>query len=278
MKLTVEILKVGHCSHPEKIVYAKGKMKARKFPANVFLIKHPGKGSILFDTGYANRFYEVTKKLPEKLYAIVTPVILPEAEQLVVQLQKKGLTPEQIFKIIISHFHADHVAGLKDFPAKNVICCKKSLQNLLKLGRFKQVTKGFLKELIPKNWQEEFSCISEVPIVDTGLKHLPVGGDILGDKSIISIALPGHMEGHFGVFLPKTNMGPLLLAGDAFWTAKNLMENVMPHSITSFLQHDYKQYKETLNKLSLTFNDKAITIIGCHCDDEEVVALTQPEL
>jgi len=277
MRLDVEILKVGYCSHPEKIVYAKGKMKSRQFPANVFLINHPDKGHILFDTGYANRFYDITKKLPEKLYAIVTPVILPEVEQLVTQLKQKDLLPEQIFKVIVSHLHADHASGLKDFQAENIICCKKGLEQLLKLSRLRQVTKGFLRELVPENWQETFQCFSSLEIVDTGLQHFPRGGDLIGDQSVLAIALPGHMEGHYGVYLPDTNMGPLLLAGDAFWTAKNLIENVMPHSITRLLQHDFHEYKQTLNKLSATFNEeKNITIMGCHCDEDEFKLLSGP--
>ena len=51
-------------------------MKKRKirFEATWAIIKHPSKGTVLFDTGYTQRFYTATKYFPNSIYATITKV------------------------------------------------------------------------------------------------------------------------------------------------------------------------------------------------------------
>ena len=52
------ILKVGHCNHPQCVAARGTGFKSVEFPALCFLIKHPDKGYILYDTGYEHYFFE----------------------------------------------------------------------------------------------------------------------------------------------------------------------------------------------------------------------------
>ena len=60
----LKLYECGYCTHPEKVVLPNGSLKRLKFPATVALLQHPTRGYILFDTGYAARFFQATKKFP----------------------------------------------------------------------------------------------------------------------------------------------------------------------------------------------------------------------
>ena len=77
---------------------------------------------ILFDTGYAERFLTETRSFPNRLYRMVTPVSFAPGQGLAAQLDARGLDRREVGHVFLSHFHADHVAGLADFPNARVHC------------------------------------------------------------------------------------------------------------------------------------------------------------
>ena len=46
----------------------------------------------------------------------ITKVVIEDHQELKNQLQSFGIKTNDINHIIISHFHADHIGGLQDFP------------------------------------------------------------------------------------------------------------------------------------------------------------------
>jgi len=153
----LEILKVGHCWHPEAMVFRNCSLKKMKFPAYIGLLKHPTKGLILFDTGYAKRFVDETKTFPEIAYRLATPMKLSCKEDLIQQLNMKGISQSDIKCVFISHFHADHISGLLDFPNAEYICSQIAYQEIMRLGRFRGVLKGYLKKLVPTDFAISFT-------------------------------------------------------------------------------------------------------------------------
>jgi len=114
----------GYCEASEHHVLRGKKKKQIRFYATWGHIEHPEHGHILFDTGYTHRFFEETKKFPFNLYAKSTPAFLKPEEEAINQLKAKGIAAKDVSFVIISHFHADHIAGLKDFPNATFICSK----------------------------------------------------------------------------------------------------------------------------------------------------------
>src|SRR5205807_556113 len=85
------------------------------------LLRHPDHGWLLWDTGYAPRMLEVTRGLPFALYRAATPLHLRPELAALTQLERLGLREHDIRRVLISHFHADHIAGLRDFPGAEYI-------------------------------------------------------------------------------------------------------------------------------------------------------------
>jgi glyoxylase-like metal-dependent hydrolase (beta-lactamase superfamily II) len=109
-------LRVGHCRQLEAVAMSGGRLAHVEFPSFCAVIVHPAEGVWLFDTGYSDHYFDATRTLPEKLYRLALPVGLPDDERLSVQLSGLGFAPSDIRGVIVSHYHGDHVAGLRDFP------------------------------------------------------------------------------------------------------------------------------------------------------------------
>lgn len=121
------VLDTGYTTAREYVAQRDGSLfNTIRFPTRCVLLHHTTQGYCLFDTGYAPRFYEVTRGWPERIYAWATPVICRAEQSAVVQLECMGLPAPEVRHVFVSHFHGDHVAGLRDFPAATVWCSREA--------------------------------------------------------------------------------------------------------------------------------------------------------
>lgn len=250
----IEIYEIGYCKHPEFMVLRGGSFKSVKFPAMVASIEHKN-GNLLFDTGYSTHFFEATKKFPEKFYALTTPVTLdkPLRERI----------NKEIDYIFISHFHADHIGGLKDFPNAHVFCSKEAyeLSQSKNISRFSKTKQGVLPALLPDNFEQRVTFIEDLKEIDlpSSLYPFTKGYTILDDIYIIE--LPGHAHGQYGMLVDN-----YFFISDAIWDMRAITENAKPNILTSLIMKDMKEYYSTITKLQqLHKNNPIIEIIPTHC-------------
>jgi glyoxylase-like metal-dependent hydrolase (beta-lactamase superfamily II) len=164
-----------------------GSFASIKFPAMVALIEYEGK-NLLFDTGYGRHFFDATVKFPEKLYALTTPVTL---EKPLVEMIDKPI--ESIF---ISHFHADHIGGLKDFPEAKLYCSKEAYAIAKgKMSRFSKTKMGVLPALLPDDFEERLTYIEDLLQVNLPDFLAPFEKGYLLDNRFYVIELDGHAHG-----------------------------------------------------------------------------------
>src|SRR5215470_3811643 len=109
------ILDTGHCLAHESLLMRGGRRQQVACHSLAALIQHPRQGWGLWDTGYAPRLEDETARWPFRLYRWATPLRLRPELALAAQLPRWELTPADIRWIILSHLHADHIAGLHDF-------------------------------------------------------------------------------------------------------------------------------------------------------------------
>ncbi len=269
--MPIEMLKLfecGYCTHPEKIVNPKGSLKKMKFPATVALLRHPTKGYILFDTGYSMKFLEATKPFPYSLYAKLTPVFFSEAQAIKNQLRNEGIDSSEIRYIILSHFHGDHTAGLKDFPSAKILTFKKAYDHIRQFNKVKALTKGCLIDLLPEDMNKRMDFIDEQPEISLSSRFQPFhkGFDVFGDGSLFAIDLTGHAIGQLGIFVSLESGKKVLLCADAVWTSQTYEELLFPHKITNLLIEDGTAYKKNINMLhQLSKKSPEIDILPTHC-------------
>jgi len=267
--MKLELLKVGHCYHPERVVIKGGSWKPTAFPAIVSLLKHPNKGYILFDTGYSHHFTTATTPFPERFYRWTTPMHLHDSEQLVRQLEMRNIAAEDIRYIFISHFHADHIAGLKDFPQAQFICSKLALQKIMQGSRWANLIQGCLINLLPLDFSERAIFIEEQKTVQLSKRLSPFqyGFDLFDDGALLAIALPGHAHGHYGLMAYRDKKSSFLI-GDACWSIKTITEHRNPHPISRIILSNSREYHDTLEKLSqLHSQNIELELLPSHCND-----------
>ncbi len=267
-KVEIFFFQSGYCTHPEFIAIKGGKISSVKFPALAVLIKHPNKGWILFDTGYSSRFYKETKSFPYKIYAMLTPVKVTESDSLVSQIQRHGVSPSNIRHIIISHFHADHIAGLKDFPESQFIYTENSFNHLKGKKGISALLLAYVPNLLPNKFSQRSITLGDKKLIQEDHflnKYFSVIYDIFDDGSILGVELPGHAKGQLGLFL-KTRDSEIFLIADACFFSKTYKNLIFPSKITNIINDDPKAYKETIQKIHRLHLDRPnIEIIPSHC-------------
>lgn len=263
-----EILKVGHCQQNERMACRAAPWRRSDFPALVALLRHPDAGVMLFDTGYAARFFAATTHWPERLYRVTTPVTLPDDEVLTVQLAARGLSPGDIDTIIVSHFHGDHVCGLKDFPDADFICARAGLEQVRAVRGVQAVRRGLLGELVPEDFEARVRFVDDAAQIalSDAVAPFTTGHDLLGDGSVIAIDLPGHAVGQFGLLFTAEGGGLILLAADAAFSMRAIRENALPMALAGLLLGHSPDYARTLARLhALNGQNPGVTIIPSHC-------------
>jgi len=269
MTKELSLLKVGYCRHPEAMVTKGYSWKSINFPAIVGLIKHPTQGYILFDTGYAKRFITETDQFPQRFYRMVTPMHLCDKEQLLFQLNHMGVAVEDIKHIFISHFHADHIAGLLDFPSARYICSREGLSSFQQRTGVRGLIKGYLTNLLPKDFSNRVLFIEDMKKnkLDNSLFPFTTAYDLFNDGACLAINLPGHAYGHFGlVYYDNSRVN--FLIGDACWTEDAYKKGFRPNPLTQLIMSDSATYFNTIDKLGRLYGDnKEIVIIPSHCQN-----------
>ncbi len=235
--ITYQLFEAGFCRHCERMTLKNGHFKQREYPSLCVLIKHETQGYVLFDAGYSDRFFNLTKRFPFSLYRYLTPVTLKKT--LKEQLLEKGIKPEDINYILISHFHADHIGGLSDFPNAKFLCHKDAINDIRNKGKLRSLLQGILPDLLPQNFYERLTLIGDNPIpLDTNLSPFTIGFDLFGDKKIIAIPLPGHAKGQIGLYFEAEKK--IFLIADSCWHQSTYQELILPSNLT-YMIHDNKE-------------------------------------
>jgi glyoxylase-like metal-dependent hydrolase (beta-lactamase superfamily II) len=260
-----QLLEAGFCRHPELMTIRGGATGAAEFPALVGLLQHPGRGRILFDTGYADHFVHATSGFPDAMYRWVTPVTYEASRSVVSQL---GAQADSVGDIVISHFHGDHVAGLRDFPTARLHCSREAWDDLRSRSRFSALRKGLLPALLPDDFALRANFFEDCSRCDlpAELRPFTTGFDVFGDGSVLAVALPGHAAGHFGITFRDPQDRTVFLVADAAWSMVAIETNTPPPAVTSAWLGDTARYRESLAMLhELHCRSPQVLIVPAHC-------------
>jgi glyoxylase-like metal-dependent hydrolase (beta-lactamase superfamily II) len=190
-------------------------------------LDHPTLGSVLIDTGYGPRVTNGNERsLALKAYAAVLRPRLIAGNCALPFLHSEGIQPDDVRTIIITHFHADHISALLDFPKAQFLLSRKVWESFVVSGQFGNLRHGVFGELVPADFASRMTFFETLPVVQLG-GPFGQGHDVLGDGSVLSIDLPGHAAGHSGLLFTNGSR-PLLYATDVQWLPCAITENREP--------------------------------------------------
>lgn len=263
---TITTFKAGYCTHVSCVTVKGSGFGICQYPAQAFLIQ-ANQRTWLWDTGYSSHFHDATQSGIFALYRKTTPVYYNDNENIALQLRHAGHLPQNLDGIILSHFHGDHIAGLKDFPDVPFICSGTGWASLRTKRGFSALRRGFVPALMPSDFESRVTFLERfTPIsLPAALAPFTIGYALPhSNNEVILVELPGHAAGHIGAFV-LTDAGWELIASDAGWSVQNYRDLKMPSRLANLIMDDASAFKETLFKLHQLDNNK----IKIHLTHEE---------
>ncbi len=242
-----------------------GGLKWMTVPALFAIIEHPEQGLLLWDTGYAPRFFAATRRFPWRIMRLATPATIREEDAVVNQLQALGYDPKDVKAIILSHFDPDHFGGLKDFPDIPIMCSWRAWADVRDKRGLARVRARLLPDHLPEDIAGRLKLLPDPngPPISAFERSL----DLFGDGSIRLVELPGHAPGQLGAFLRRQSDGAdLFLAADGCWNLAALETGGYRGGAHRLLAVDKKAQDETYNKLRQLHEEwPELRIVPSHC-------------
>ncbi len=242
-----------------------GGMKWMAVPALFAIIEHPEQGLLLWDTGYAPRFFAATRRFPWRIMRWVTPAEIHEEDAVVNQLRALGYDPADVKAIILSHFDPDHFGGLLDFPDVPIFCSWRAWADVREKRGLGRVKARLLPQHLPEDMAGRLKLLPDpdgppISAFDASL-------DLFGDGSIRLVELPGHAPGQLGAFLRRSSDGAdLFLAADGCWNLAAIEASGYRGGAHRVLAVDKKGQDETYRKLRQLHKEwPALRIVPSHC-------------
>lgn len=179
-------------------------------PVSCYLLRHP-QGNVLFDTGCHPAAATDAEGRWGGIARAMRPVFAPE-ENVVHELSRIGVQPDDIDLVVNSHFHPDHCGCNEFFRSATVVCHHKELEAAQAEGAERQ---GFL----PGEWRHPMP-------MDTVIGQR----DLFDDNRVVLIPLPGHTPGSMGALVALDRSGEFLLAADAAPLQVTVEQGIQPRN------------------------------------------------
>ncbi len=209
-------------------------------PIVAFLVEHPGAGAVLIDTGFHAAVAAKPGAALGRGGGLIFKDLKMESEEAVPgQLRQRGMDPNAVRVIVMTHLHSDHASGISQFPDATFLVSDRewdaaSGANQL-AGYFKrQFDHAFDWRLL------DFEGERADSFATFGRSF-----DLFGDGSVRLVFTPGHTAGHLSVIL-RLKDREALIAGDAIYTMRALRESALPQRV-----EDAHLFRRSLHEIQL---------------------------
>ena len=179
-------------------------------PVLSFLVDHP-RGRLLFDTGVHGqaRLDPVGRLGPERVKRLT--VKSRAGDDVVPQLARLGLGPDDVRYVANSHLHFDHCGGNEFFPRATFLVQRPELEAARRPG----FVPGYNPSPI------DFDHPLDYQLVDGD--HDVFGG------TVVLLPTYGHTPGHQSLLVRASKDASVVCASDACYTRENMDRDVLPN-------------------------------------------------
>jgi N-acyl homoserine lactone hydrolase len=186
-------------------------------PVPAFLIRHPSAGAILVDTGLHPSIATDGKQNFGGAGNRVGKPTLENGEDVPAQLRGRGLDPNEIPVVVMTHMHIDHTSAISEFPQSTIVVSE---------TEWKAAATG-ARPLLNGYRRPHFDYAFDYRTIDfdrAGIASYASFGrtfDLFGDGSIHLAFTPGHSAGHMSVVC-RLERDDFVIGGDTTYMAAQL--------------------------------------------------------
>jgi glyoxylase-like metal-dependent hydrolase (beta-lactamase superfamily II) len=263
--VAVEPLLAGHVDFPRammaspggpflqaKLLWAllRGK-PANEVPVPAFLVRHPGAGPILVDTGLHPSIASDGRQNFGGLANRYGRPTLQAREDVPSQLRARGIDPGEVPVVVMTHLHIDHTSAISEFPRATFVVSEAEWRAAGSGG----VRDGYRRA--------HYDYAFDYRTVDFG--RATVGSyasfartfDLFGDGSVRLAFTPGHSAGHVSVVC-RLAARDFVIGGDAMYCLGQLDGSVPPPPRPQDA-HNWRRSLQELRLFRSQFPDVVIT-------------------
>jgi glyoxylase-like metal-dependent hydrolase (beta-lactamase superfamily II) len=226
---------------------------AMSVPCPVFLIRHPGAGAILVDTGLHPSIATDGQENFGRLGTRFGKPALEVGASVPAQLRSRGLDPNEIPVVVMTHMHLDHTSAISEFPQSTFVVSE---------TEWKAATVG-PSPLLNGYRRAHFDFAFDYRTVDFdrgGIDSYATFGrcfDLFGDGSVRLAYTPGHSAGHMSV-IARLKERDFVIGGDATYSAGQL-DGSAPLPPRPFDAHNYRRSLQELKLFRREFPGAIVT-------------------
>lgn len=225
-----------------------------KLPIPAYLVRHPGYGPFLVDTGlHASVAAKPAANLGRTIARFSRPKIQP-GEDFPAQLRAKGVDPKSVKLVVMTHMHFDHTSGMSDFPGAMFVITEDEWIAASTDSR------PFLRGYRHEHFDYAFDYRTLTYESDAISSYGTFGRtfDLFGDGSVRLASTPGHSAGHQSVIC-RLRDRDLVIAGDAIYTIGQLAD--APEPPRPLDRHRWRRSMRELQHFARTY-PRAVILPG----------------
>jgi glyoxylase-like metal-dependent hydrolase (beta-lactamase superfamily II) len=186
-------------------------------PCPAYLVRHPGVGPILVDTGlHPSIAAKPSANMGRTLARFTRPRLEPGAD-VPARLRARGLDAKSIRVVVMTHLHFDHSSAISEFP--NAVFVLSETEWDAATTDSRPLLRGYL----PNHYDYVFDYRT---VSYDGPEISSYGSfgrtfDLFGDGSVRLASTPGHSAGHQCV-IARLSQRDFVIAGDTVYTLRQL--------------------------------------------------------
>jgi N-acyl homoserine lactone hydrolase len=182
-------------------------------PINAYVIEHRD-GLVVFDTGQDRASVTDADYFPggitKVLYDRLARFEIGPEETLTGGLNRLGYAAGDVRTAILSHLHQDHIGGLPELGAADIVVSKKEWDTLSSPLPAQRGLMSRHIDLPGLHWRQ----VEPEPTDDPGLAPFGEGHDLFGDGSLVLLPTPGHTPGSMSLLVRRPGRPTFMMVGD----------------------------------------------------------------